>query len=249
MTPEQQSDQVVHNLRRNGFVVVDDYLMPPRPWSETNFHPRGVLLHHTASSDNTSIEAEKGDVNVLTHGDAAWPPPKVQFYIGRTGRIYRITKGGANHAGTGGGLVKQGIPNDLGNYYLWGIECQDDGYGRDWPEDLWRSCAALAGELLRVMDQPPSQVWRHLDYDDDSGKVDTRYSLDQHRSAIRQYLSGDQEDVMQKEDWDHFEKIVNKALDSRVDDIANAVLSADVTPKDEDTKPTVRKALRKVLGI
>lgn len=238
VTPQQQAEQVTTRLRKRGFVVVVDD-MDPRPWT---FNPKAVLLHHTASTSRTDLDLERGDVAFIKRDQPDWPAPHAQWYVGRTGRIYRICKGGANHAGSGGGLVDHGIPRDLGNEFMWGIENQSAGLARDWTPEEWTSCHALTGELLTVMNQPVHQVWRHKDYDDDSGKIDTQYSLDAHREAVRLYLSGEQEDdVMQKEDWDRLEKIV----ENKVNDGIERLLNTDVTAEGEAPKVSVRAALRK----
>jgi hypothetical protein len=244
MNPYEIATEAVRNVRRAGFQVVED-VMAPRPWSDNYFKPKGVLLHHTASTSITSLANEKSDVHVIKN--VIWGPPGAQFYVGRTGRIYVICKGGANHAGTGGGLVAQGIPKDEGNYFLWGIENQSRGLQQDWTKDEWMACHALAGELLRAMDQPVTQVWRHKDYDDDSGKIDTQYPLAKHREAIRNYLHG-QEDEVTGEDFDKIRQIVRDEVREQIkplaEDITKQLLGSDVFPKRDDIDKTVRQALR-----
>lgn len=244
MNPHDQAETVMIRLRKAGFnVILDD--MPPRTWQ---FTPNGVLLHHTASTSQTSIEQEKSDVRFLKSSTTSWPAPRVQWYVGRTGRIYLIAKGGANHAGTGNELVDHGIPANMGNTFLWGIEVQSDGYGMDWTDDQWKSTHALVGELCRVMKVTDKRVWRHKDYDNDSGKVDTRYPLDRHRAAVRAYL----EDEMQAEDFQKIRDIVGEEIDKRIDDIADkaakTLLGSDLFPKREDIDQSVRAALREAGG-
>lgn len=241
MNPKEQAETVLIALRKRGYnVILDD--MPPRPWT---FTPDGVLLHHTASTSVTSIEREKSDVWVLKHGDDAWPAPKVQWYVGRTGRIYLLAKGGANHAGTGNELVEYGIPANMGNQHLWGIEVQSDGYGQDWTKEQWAAVHALTGELCRVMKVTPKRVWRHKDYDNDSGKVDTRYPLDEHREAVRAYL---EEDEVTAEDFQKIREIVADEIDKAIPEIADkaakTLLGSDLFPKKEDIDQSVRAALR-----
>lgn len=243
MGPRDQAETVARRLKRKGFVVIVDD-MPPRPWT---FTPKAVLLHHTASTSITSIERERGDIYVLKHGTSDWPAPKVQWYVGRTGRITLIAKGGANHAGTGAGLVKQGIPANLGNQYMWGIEVQSAGLRRDWTSDQIKAVHALTGELVIVMGRKPSDVWRHKDYDDDSGKIDTQYPLDWHRNLVREYIQRGVDEVT-PEDIDKIKRVVENVVESKVDDIAEAaakkLLSSDLFPKREDIDQTVRQALR-----
>lgn len=170
-------------LRKGGFDV-RNVAMPPRPWSATSFKPNAVLLHHTASSSNTNEANELADVRYIKH--VPWGGPGAQWYVGRTGTIYMICKGGANHAGTGNELTQYGIPVDQGNYRMWGIEVQSAGLKMDWTRKQWKAVHWLTACLLLEMGQDsPGRVWRHKDYDNDSGKVDTVYPLSEHRAAVR----------------------------------------------------------------
>ena len=240
MNPRDQAETVMIRLRKAGYnVILED--IEPRPWL---FHPDGVLLHHTASTSTVDIDQEKADVRYLNSSTESWPGPRVQWYVGRTGRIYLLAKGGANHAGTGE-LTEYGIPANQGNAYLWGIEFQSRGLKPDFTNAQWEAGHALTAELCRVMQVTERRVWRHKDYDDDSGKIDTQYPLDQHREAVRAFL---QEDEMQAEDFQKIREIVGEEIDKRVDDIADqaakTLLGSDLFPKREDIDQSVRKALR-----
>lgn len=183
LSPAGQCMKVVNQLRDDGFKVIDTH-MPPREWSQSSFKPNGVLLHHTASSSTTNVANELADVRYIKH--VPWGGPGAQFYVGRTGRIYSICRGGAAHAGTGNGLIKYGIPLDQGNYELWGIEVQSRGLSKDWTKAQWKSVHWLTARLLLAMGETDaSRVWRHKDYDNDSGKIDTQYPLSAHRAAVR----------------------------------------------------------------
>lgn len=247
MDPKDQAETVMVRLRKAGYNVILDS-MPPRDWL---FTPDGVLLHHTASTSVTSVEQERADVRYLKASTATWPAPRVQWYVGRTGRVYLIAKGGANHAGTGNELAEYGIPANLGNRFLWGIEVQSDGYGMDWTKDQWDATHALVAELCSAMKVTEKRVWRHKDYDNDSGKVDTRYPLQAHRDAVKKYWAN-KEDEMQAEDFQKIRQIVSEEIDKKVDDIAELaakkVLSSDLFPKREDIDQTVRAALREAGG-
>lgn len=253
MNPADQAAQVVQRLRARDFTVNTDFVIAPRPWT---FTPSGVLMHHTASTEGIGLEYERNDIRNLNTDQSDWPAPHVQWYVSQRGRIYLLTRGGANHAGTGAGLTKYGIPNNLGNQYLWGIECQDDGYDRDWPPQLWKAAHALAGELLRAMDKPTARVFRHKDYDTDSGKVDTRYALDAHREAIRHYLQGEPE--MDQADREYVERVVENKIAAATPKIAKEtaqetvreLLSHDLTPEvDDGSKSTVRRGFRRLLNL
>lgn len=238
MSPKDQAEKVMMKLRKAGFTVVID-TMPPRPWL---FTPSGVLLHHTASTSTTSVKFEENDVQVLkTDSGVAWPAPKVQWYVGRTGRIYLIAKGGANHAGTGE-LTQAGIPPNEGNRYLWGIEAQSAGLRQDWTDEEWESVTALTAELCMAMGVDQDRVWRHKDYDDDSGKIDTQYSLAAHRQAVREYI--EEENV----DYEKIQQIVDKSIKDATpaiaEEAAKVLLDSDLYPKAATLHLTVRDSLK-----
>lgn len=235
---------VVDVLKRKG-IRVRDVRMAPRPWSNEYFRPDGVLLHHTASTSITDIAREASDVSVIKN--VSWGPPGAQFYVGRTGTVWLICVAGANHAGSGNELVAHGVPADQGNYKLWGIECQSDGYGRDFTEKQWDVVHILTAELCRAMKVDEQRVWRHKDYDNDSGKVDTRYGLDAHRSAVQARLKEDSMGLT-KDD----KEFIRQALDNRIVAAAPAiaratakmVLNKDLTTRNEDVEFDVRDALK-----
>jgi N-acetyl-anhydromuramyl-L-alanine amidase AmpD len=198
---KQQAIWTVARLKDAGFTVIDSR-MPPREWSDNAFRPNAVLLHHTASTSTTSKEQENADAKYIKH--VPWGGPGAQFYVGRTGRIFFLCDGGANHAGTGAALTGHGIPADQGNYKMWGIEVQSAGYKKDWTKAQWRAVHYLTAYLLQAMDQnDASRVWRHKDYDDDSGKVDTVYPLKDHRVAVRSALTQTQrrEKLLKRKGW------------------------------------------------
>lgn len=201
MNPKQQAIWACARLKEAGFTV-KDVRMPPRDWSDSSFRPTAVLLHHTASTSITSKDNEKADVAYIKH--VPWGGPGAQFYVGRTGTIYLICDGGANHAGTGNELTKDGIPVDQGNYKMWGIEVQSAGYKKDWTKIQWKAVHWLTAYLLLAMgEKDASRVWRHKDYDNDSGKVDTVYPLKDHRAAIRGVLTQIQrrEKLLKRKGW------------------------------------------------
>jgi hypothetical protein len=155
---------------------VTEYGDPPRPQP---FTPTGVLLHHTAGA----ATGDAPSLDYLRRGTADLPAPIVQILIARSGMVHLITEGRANHAGTGSELTGQGIPTDQGNQYLWGIEVESTGQAPDWPAVQWDAAHGTARVLLDTMAATPDRVWRHKDYAGPR-KVDTRYTLEEHRAAI-----------------------------------------------------------------
>ena len=110
-----------------------DWRTRGRPASTGEFNPRGILCHHTASPPGTSDEA---DLNAILWGNGSAPGPISQLYLGRTGTVYLIAAGRANHGGQG---IRPGI--DAGcadmNAALIGLEAGNAGTGAErWGDAL-----------------------------------------------------------------------------------------------------------------
>lgn len=109
-------------------------------WRErgsSTFQPRGVVAHHTADGPG-----ELPSLRVLINGRSDLPGPLCQVGLGRSGTVYVIASGRANHAGRGGW---KGLS---GNSSVLGIEAENAGGAQDpWPsvqyEAYKRLCAAL----------------------------------------------------------------------------------------------------------
>lgn len=91
-------------------------------WAKT-FAPRGAVIHHTAGP---AAGGNYPSYNTVLNGRTGIPGPLSQFGLGRDGTVILFAGHRANHAGVGG--PKVGVPADSGNAYLWGIECENDGY-------------------------------------------------------------------------------------------------------------------------
>jgi hypothetical protein len=82
------------------------------------FNPRGIVDHHTAGPATGDMPS----LSVLINGRADLPGPLANFGVGRSGMVYVVAAGRANHAGLGGwngGLT--------GNSSVWGIEEEGTG--------------------------------------------------------------------------------------------------------------------------
>jgi hypothetical protein len=115
-----------------------------RPTSTGQFDPTGVLCHHTASPAGTS---DQSDLNVILRGNAEAPGPISSLYVGRSGVVYLIAAGRANH---GGGGRRPGI--DTGgcadmNAALLGIEAGNSGVGERWGDAQTNIYGALVAAL------------------------------------------------------------------------------------------------------
>lgn len=147
---------------------------------EGAFEPRGVLFHHTASNPASGDAPALG---ICTVGRSDLPGPLCQFLVGRDGTVYFIAAGRANHAGLGGPI--KGIPQDSGNSYLYGVECENSGVGEPWPSKQREAIAILFALLLKRMKRGARMVIGHKEYT--SRKIDPNgIDLNAFRKRVQQ---------------------------------------------------------------
>jgi hypothetical protein len=168
MTPVEIIRAAMADLEAEGFDVVFVDGWEGRTVGGT-FEPQGFLFHHTATSS-----AARGDYPSLgIVRDGVWqsstyflPGPLSQFGGGRSGTIYVIAAGKANHAGPGGwsGLS--------GNASVWGCELENNGIGEPWPARQVEASIALAAALARHSGFGAESCCRHAEWSS-AGKIDT----------------------------------------------------------------------------
>ncbi|WPM94273.1 endolysin [Arthrobacter phage Marchesin] len=131
---------------------------------------------------------------MCVNGRSDLPGPLCNAVFGRNGTVYLVAAGVANHAGVG---ELPGIPRNMGNHYLFGIEMESSGVAPwDWTEDQIRVApyfgAALELELLGHL-PPESRIQAgHLEYSSE-GKIDPAGwpgGMDGLRSSINALLGG-----------------------------------------------------------
>lgn len=107
-----------------------DWRTRGRPASTGDFDPQGILCHHTASPAGTSDQA---DLNAILWGNSQAPGPISQLLIGRSGTVYLVAAGRANHGGQG---IRPGLDRGCAdmNAALVGIEASNNGVGEYWPD-------------------------------------------------------------------------------------------------------------------
>jgi len=146
MATPMTADQMVTALRAEGLKIVertgwrDHNRNHKGPWGPVN----GVLLHHTASS------GELSSVELCEDGYSELPGPLCHAVIGKSGTIYLVGNGRANHAGTGDPNTFEAVKDERynsvppathfhegmsggvdGNAHLYGAECVNLGDGKD----------------------------------------------------------------------------------------------------------------------
>lgn len=154
--------------------------------SET-FAPRGVVAHHTAGGNG-----EIPSLRVLIHGRSDLPGPLCNVGLGRSGTVYVVAAGRANHAGVGGW---KGLK---GNSSVLGIEAENRGTAADpWPGEQLRAYHRLCAALITGpgVGAAVALVCGHKEWAP-SRKVDPHsLDMDAFRTAVKAIVDGE-EDVM-----------------------------------------------------
>lgn len=144
-----------------------------------SFDPRGVLNHHTASpltSGNLPC------LGICTNGRPDLRGPLCQILLGRDATVALIAAHRANHAGLGG--PTRGIPLNMGNPLLFGIEWENNGIGEPYSRIQWRAGVLLNAVLLKRMDEPASMCFEHREYAP-TRKTDRKVDADAFRAQVR----------------------------------------------------------------
>jgi len=121
----------------------------------TLFNPKGVVWHHTAGA----ALGDMPSLNILVNGRAGLPGPLSQYGLGRSGTIYVVAAGRANHAGDGGwnGL--------MGNGSVVGIEAEHTGKPTDpWPVEQLDAYQKLSAQILVRPESPVALMCGHKEW-------------------------------------------------------------------------------------
>lgn len=126
--------------------------------------PRGFVCHHTGTSRRAA--GDYPSLAIVRDGRSDLPGPLSQFGLGRSGRIYIIAGGTANHAGPGGW---RGLS---GNSSVFGCEAENDGIGEPWSPAQIDAYLRLIAACARAAGFGPEMVCRHAEWSN-MGKTDT----------------------------------------------------------------------------
>lgn len=118
---------------------------------------RGIVAHHTATP--ATAPGDYPTLRIVRDGRSDLPGPLAQLGLGRSGTVYVIASGRANHAGVGH------WPGILGNADTIGIEAEHPGtISHPWPTvqlaAYYQLCAALADRL----DLPTDRIIGHKEW-------------------------------------------------------------------------------------
>lgn len=144
------------------------------PWGEVH----GVMIHHTVS------KGTQATVDLVRNGYSSLPGPLCHGMIAKSGKVYLVGYGRANHAGLGDPDVLAAViaerkpPLDDeatvdGNRHFFGFECENLGDGKDpWPEVQIEAIVRVIAAICRHYKWKARSALRHLDWQ--PGKIDPR---------------------------------------------------------------------------
>lgn len=154
------------------------------PWGPVN----GVMIHHTVSS------GEDSSVQLCYNGHASLPGPLCHTVGGKSGQLYMVGHGRANHAGSGDDDVLSAVVNETalpadnetnadGNRHFYGLEIVNLGNGKDtYPAIQYDAAVRWAAALCRAHGWGAQSVIGHKEWQpgkiDPHGPVEGRGSFD-----------------------------------------------------------------------
>lgn len=131
------------------------------------FDPQGVIVHHTggpaAGGDYPSLQ-------VVINGRPDVDGPLANLGLGRSGHVYVVAAGRANHGGVGS------YAGVTGNSKWWGIEAENNG-SQPWPSRQVDCYHRLCAALCEFSGIPPSMVVGHKEYAKPAGRKPDPHTL------------------------------------------------------------------------
>lgn len=178
----------------------------------------GHMYHHTATAESAFSYSDAPTLNMLIGGRSDLPGPLCNIALGRSGTVYVVAAGVANHAGTGsaGGLYR-----NVGNFWLIGNEMESSGVRDDWTEAQRRVMPHVAAALEAWYgDQDFIQIG-HREYSD-MGKIDPSYvDMDEQRKNINNLLYSAQPSVEASEEKDWLTMATKEDVKAAVREVLN----------------------------
>lgn len=119
-----------------------------------DFDPKGVVDHHTAGPE---AGGDMPSLPTLIHGRPDLDGPLANYGLGRSGTVYAVASGRANHAGKGGWMGLSG------NSSVVGIEAENNGF-QPWPEAQLEAYWLLNAACCDALTIPADMVCRHHEW-------------------------------------------------------------------------------------
>lgn len=158
----------------------------------STFAPRGVIIHETRGSANST---DAGEIGVLVNGRPGLSGPIAQLYLGRNGHWHVVAAGLCHHAKTGWG----GPFSGLGNSRLLGIE-PAHSIDEDWADKPVQYQSYVRGvAAIRRHTGWPAPVGHKEHQPGD--KPDPEFNMDRFRADVAAVLAG-KDDEMTKDEHD-----------------------------------------------
>ncbi|MGX1483443.1 hypothetical protein RKD45_002519 [Streptomyces griseus] len=194
MTP----DQWLKALRAEG--VTDIVEMPG--WRTNNRNHKGpfkdvhaTMVHHTAGEG-------PGLPSLVFRGTGDLPGPLCHDYLARSGRLYLVGNGRANHAGTVARNAYNAVLNEDdhhpapdasepidGNSVSYGLECENNGQpDRSWPAVQYDVAVRVQAARCRFHGWSANSVWAHKEATRRK-PVDPRLPMDAFRDDVAERLA------------------------------------------------------------
>lgn len=118
-----------------------------------SMNPKGVVCHHTAGPASGDMPS----LNLLIKGRKNLPGPLAHYGLGRSGKVYVVAAGTANHAGSGGW-------NKLkSNCDVVGIEAENTGKD-PWPKKQLDAYVALVAAICEHLKIDTKMVAAHREW-------------------------------------------------------------------------------------
>ncbi|MCX5229662.1 N-acetylmuramoyl-L-alanine amidase [Streptomyces sp. NBC_00233] len=197
MAVPMTADQWLAALRAEG--VTDIVEMPG--WRTHNRGQRGdgwgdvhaTMIHHTAG-EGSGLPAW------CYNGNTELPGPLCHDYLDRTGRVYLVGNGRANHAGMVAANAYDAVLNERsehpapgpdardGNAVSYGLECENDGSpGRSWPAVQYDTAVRIQAARCRHHGWSADSVWAHKEATRRK-PADPRLDMDDFRTDVAERL-------------------------------------------------------------
>ena len=170
--------------------------------------PDTILCHHTAGPARGDLPTLK----ILVEGRSDLPGPLCQIALSRSGVVYMIASGKANHAGRGEwkGQAASGLTI--------GIEAENPGDGKAWPVKQLDAYERLCAALCRYLNVGAERVCGHREWALPKGRKTDPAGIDMNafRDRVRGHLAGapsdEEDDDMKPEDFARIEQMMDDKL-------------------------------------
>ncbi|MFC8491771.1 N-acetylmuramoyl-L-alanine amidase [Streptomyces sp. NPDC057235] len=153
-----------------------------------------TMVHHTAG-EGSGLPAWCYD------GSSDLPGPLCHDYLARTGRLYLVGSGRANHAGRVARNAYDAVlnerpdhpapgPDELdGNAVSYGMECENSGEaGRDWPKVQYDVAVRVQAARCRFHGWSADSIWAHKEATTRK-PLDPRIDMNQFRRDVAERLA------------------------------------------------------------